>query len=305
MHDQYDLVLYCKSYRQDFLRLQRLSHSVTQFNAQAIPFYVSTPQADYPELLTIFGGTLPFMWLADETILEANLRLDRARFQTYPGGLQQQLVKAEFWRLGIAKTYVCLDSDCVFLRQFAPSHFMNAQGEPYTVIYDLSELFGVAQRLGYSKVEANLRAESERVMKIFGRTGSQYACPCPPFIWSSTVWQSLDEKFLQPQHWSIDQLITRDHPESLCYLEALLRFQAIAWIPIGPLFRVYFYDWFYLYLQKQGETQATLTNSFIGVIYQSNWDKSLDYGASPKSPLSKLVRAIKARWRALKVRILT
>ena len=182
---------------------------------------------------------------------------------------------------------------------------MNAQGEPYTVVYDLSELFGVAQRLGYPKVEANLRAESERVMQIFGRTGNQYACPCPPFIWSSAVWQSLDEKFLQPQHWSIDQLITRDHPESLCYLEALLRFQAIAWIPIEPLFRVYFYDWFYLYLQKQGETQATLTNSFIGVIYQSNWDKSLDYGASPKSLLSNLVRAIKARWRALKVRILT
>ena len=305
MHDQHDLVLYCKSYRQDFLRLQRLSHSVTQFNAQTIPFYVSTPQADYPKLLTIFGGTLPFIWLADETILEANPRLDRARFQTYPGGLQQQLVKAEFWRLGIAKTYVCLDSDCVFLRQFALSDFMNAQGEPYTVVYDLSELFGVAQRLGYPKVEVNLRAESERVMQTFGRTGSQYACPCPPFIWSSAVWQSLDEKFLQPRHWSIDQLITRDHPESLCYLEALLRFQAIAWIPIGPLFRVYFYDWFYLYLQKQGETQATLANSFIGVIYQSNWDKSLDYGASPKSPLSNLVRAIKAHWRALKVRILT
>lgn len=305
MLDQHDLVLYCKSYRQDFLRLQRLSHSVTQFNAQTIPFYVSTPQADYPELLTIFGGTLPFMWLADETILEANPRLDRARFQTYPGGLQQQLVKAEFWRLGIAKTYVCLDSDCVFLRQFALSDFMNAQGEPYTVVYDLSDLFGVAQRLGYPKVEANLRAESERVMQIFGRTGSQYTCPCPPFIWSSAVWQSLDEKFLQPRHWSIDQLITRDHPESLCYLEALLRFQAIAWIPIGPLFRVYFYDWFYLYLRKQGETQATLTNSFIGVIYQSNWEKSLDYGASSKSPLSNLVRAIKAHWRALKVRILT
>ncbi len=305
MHNQHDLVLYCKSYRQDFLRLQRLSHSVTQFNAQAIPFYVSTPQADYPELLTIFGGTLPFMWLADETILEANPRLDWARFQTYPGGLQQQLVKAEFWRLRIAKTYVCLDSDCVFLREFAPSHFMNAQGEPYTVVYDLSELFAVAQRLGYPKVEANLRAESKRVMQIFGRTGSQFICPCPPFIWSSAVWQSLDEQFLQPQHLAIDQLITRDHPESLCYLEALLRFQAIAWISIGPLFRVYFYDWFYHYLKKQGETQETLINTFIGVIYQSNWDRSLDYEARSKSFLSNLVRTIKTYWRALKVRILT
>ena len=50
-----DFVLYCKSYRNDFLRLKRLLVSVEQFNADRLPFYISTPKADKATLEEILG----------------------------------------------------------------------------------------------------------------------------------------------------------------------------------------------------------------------------------------------------------
>ena len=41
------LVLYCKSYKNDVLRARRLAESVSKFNVDGIPFYISMPQKDF------------------------------------------------------------------------------------------------------------------------------------------------------------------------------------------------------------------------------------------------------------------
>jgi uncharacterized SAM-binding protein YcdF (DUF218 family) len=66
-----DIVLYCKSYRQDFLRLKRLLISIDQYNADQIPFYISTPKADRELLITALGNE-GYQWIADEEIVAAN-----------------------------------------------------------------------------------------------------------------------------------------------------------------------------------------------------------------------------------------
>jgi hypothetical protein len=51
-----DIVLYCKSYRKDFLRLKRLLASIEQLNRDGIPFYISTPEAERELLLQVVGN---------------------------------------------------------------------------------------------------------------------------------------------------------------------------------------------------------------------------------------------------------
>ena len=94
-----DLVLYCKSYRNDFLRLKRLLISIEKYNLNRIPFYISTPRADHEPLISILGDS-SFIWVADEDIVAANPKSDFAKYQAMPGGLSQQIIKSEFWRLG-------------------------------------------------------------------------------------------------------------------------------------------------------------------------------------------------------------
>lgn len=288
-----DLVLYCKSYRRDFLRLKRLLESIQRFNVDQIPFYISTPQEQLGELQSILGSNLEYQWVSDESIVSANPRAPSEIEKTRPGSLSQQAIKSEFWRLGISENYVCLDSDCIFIKEFTRDNFIAADGNPYTVIYQNTEFFQLAINRNHQKIIENLRGEGDRVKALFDRKGPNYYCPCPPFIWSAKVWRSLDEQFLMPRGMTFWDISTPERPETLLYLEALLKFKAIPLYPIEQLFRIYYYDWHYYLLCRLGESEERLKKNYLGVIYQSNWDSDLDLGSSGKSLLSRANKRFK------------
>ena len=287
-----DIVLYCKSYRRDFIRLKRLLESINQFNQDEIPFYISTPEDQHAELITILGD-MNYHWVSDESIVAANSKAPQGIEKTRSGSLSQQVIKSEFWRLGISENYVCLDSDCVFIKPFGRSDFLASDGNPYTVIYQNKEFFQLAANRNYAKVANNLRVEGDTVKALFGRLGPNYYCPCPPFIWSAKVWRSLDENYLIPRNLSFWDISTESHPETLLYLEALLNYRAIPLYPIEQLFRIYYYDWHFFLQRRLGESLQKLTGNYLGVIYQSSWESNLDYGTPTKPVLSRVVRSAK------------
>ena len=287
-----DFALYCKSYSRDFLRLKRLLDSVRLHNRDQIPFYISTPTAEKALLEEVLGKD-SYQWVADEDIVAANSRASFDQYRAMPGGLSQQIIKAEFWRLGLAENYLCLDSDSKFIRDFRQSDFVSNDHVPYTVLHQNKELFQIASNRGHHKVERDLKIEAERVQKLFGRVGPNFYCAPAPFNWSAKVWQSLDREYLQPKGISIWDLITLDHPESLIYGEAIMKYHAIPLIAIEPLFRTYHYDWQYFLMRRLGETEAKLAQNYFGVIYQSAWDMDGHLGSSNKSLPSRCLRRIK------------
>jgi hypothetical protein len=287
-----DIVLYCKSYRKDFLRLKRLLQSISQYNCDRIPFYISTPQADHDLLVQLIGSE-GYQWVSDESIIQANTSVPAGIEKGKSGSLTQQIIKSEFWRLGLCENYVCLDSDCLFIKNFYRSDFLADDGNPYTVIYQNKEYFQLAVDRGFAKAPLQLIAEGDRVKRLFGRLGPNYYCPCPPFIWSAKVWNSLDEGYLKPKGLTFWDICTPEHPETLLYLEALLNFKVIPLHPIEQLFRIYYYDWHFFLLRRNGETLDKLKQNYLGVIYQSSWDLSLDYGASQKSLASRALKKLK------------
>ena len=287
-----DIVLYCKSYRKDFLRLKRLLQSVSKFNSDRIPFYISTPSEDRDLLIEILGDK-GYQWVSDESIVKSNIRVPQTIAENKSGSLTQQIIKSEFWRLGLCENYVCLDSDCIFIKNFYRSDFLAPDGNPYTVIYQNKEYFQLASNRGFSRAPMQLIAEGNRVRELFNRQGPNYYCPCPPFIWSAKVWKSLDDSYLAPRGLSFWDVCTPEHPETLLYLEALLNFRAIPLYPIEQLFRIYYYDWHYYLLRRIGETAEKIKENYLGVIFQSSWDLGLDYGASQKSFLSRILKKIK------------
>jgi hypothetical protein len=294
-----DFVLYCKSYRRDLLRVKRLLESLRHHNIQAIPFYISTPEADKAVLFELLGEGSDFHWISDESIVRSNPRAPQDIQKIKPGGIAQQVIKSEFWRLGIADNYLCIDSDSVFIRDFVKADFLAPDGLPYTVLHQNKELFQLATNRGYLRVERDLRKEAETVKALFARVGPNYYCAPAPFIWSAKVWESLDTQYLQPKGMTLWDLVTPEHPESLLYGEALLNYQAIPVRAIEPLFRIYHYDWQFYLSRRLGETVDKLKQNFIGVIYQSAWESELDFGAPSKSLLSRALKRTKRFLRLL------
>lgn len=287
-----DIVLYCKSYRRDFLRLKRLLDSINEFNKDKIPFYISTPQDQYSELVAVIGNK-NYYWVSDESIVTANSMAPIGIEKLKSGGLSQQIIKSEFWRLKISENYVCIDSDSLFIRDFQKSDFLTDQGLPYTVIHQNKEYFQLASNLGKDKVPRDLMAEAKCVQELFNRKGPLFYCAPSPFIWSASVWRSLEENYLSIKGINIWQLIDKQHPESLIYGEALLKYKAIPLVAIEPLFRVYHYDWHYFFMRRFGETLNKLSHNYMGVIYQSNWHKKLDFGSDKTISISHVIKKIK------------
>jgi hypothetical protein len=272
--------------------LSLLLQSIEQYNLEQIPFYISTPSSEKSVLEEVLGKK-GYIWVADEGIILANPKADLSQYRAMSGGLSQQIIKAEFWRLGLATNYLCLDSDSKFIRNFRYSDFITDDRVPYTVLHQNKELFQMADNRNHLKVERDLKSEAERVRSLFGRLGLNFYGAPSPFNWSAKVWKSLDEEYLQPKEMSIWNLITPEFPESLIYCEALLKYRAIPVVAIEPLFRAYHYDWQYFLMKRLGETEEKMARHYLGVIYQSAWDIDNQIGPSNKSLPSRLLRRIK------------
>jgi hypothetical protein len=285
-------VLYCKSYSLDVRRVARLAHSIHQFNRDKIPFYVSAPRADLPlfrDQLAEFDAHL----IADEDITHANPKIDPQKLAALPGSISQQIVKSEFWRLGFSQCYLCLDSDCIFIRPFARSEFITADQTPYTIIDEGRDILYPALSKGKPDILKNFRRESEEVQRHMQREGKVYnfGPNCP--VWDKRVWESLDTKFLHPQGLSFLDLIQLSPNEMRWYGEALLKYRAIELLPSQPFFKMYHYAWQQQKDRRDGIGVEELANLYCGVVFQSAWEREMDWPSEGGNWSSRLARRLR------------
>ena len=126
------LVLYCKSYDLDVNRAKILLDSIIKYNTDQIPFYISVPKKDIELFVKVLGNE-SYTLIADETIDVKNA-----------GHKGQQIVKSQFWKLGLCENYVCIDSDCFFIKPFHVKDFMFNEQTPYTICHEYKSFFEVS-----------------------------------------------------------------------------------------------------------------------------------------------------------------
>lgn len=286
------IVLYCCTYARDVLRARRLAQSVAAHNKERIRFYVSVPRRDLDLFRTHLGAGLAEI-LCEEDILAANPALDPGRLYALSGGRQQQIIKSEFWRLGLAENYLALDSDCLFIRDFGRGDFLAQDGEPYTVVHEGREVLQSTSRFGPHRVRGEFLADRTRIMREMGREGVVYDFGYAPYLWSRRVWQDLDRKYLAPRGKTLVDLIELHPSEFTWYGEALMKFRSIPLWPREQLFRHYHYEHQYWLDQMLGMGTKILARDYLGVVYQSNWETWTEYGPSKKSLPSRVARSMK------------
>jgi hypothetical protein len=289
-----ELVLFCKSYRTDLRRAIRLLQSIARFNEAKIPIYVSVPEADM-SLFQEHIGDNSAQLISDESILRASANIDPAQVARMHGAMAQQVVKSEFWRLGIADAYVCLDSDAFFIRPFSVRDFLTADGYPYTVLDEAHDLLENAIQHGRDRIVDAFVREAVLMQDKFGRVGRRYSFGPFPLVWHRKVWESLDRNYLQPRSMSFADAIEQAPIESRWYGEALLAYQAIPLRPCQALFKVYHYAWQLDQEMRRGIVHEQLAQLYCGVIYQSAWERELDWPSEGGGRLSRWGRYLRRR----------
>ncbi len=282
------IVLFCKSYDKDMLRARRLAQSVQLFNGDDIPLYISVPGAHLEDFKQSFDG-IDCSFIKDEDILENSCSIYDKLPGLFPPHLLQQLIKLEFWRMGICENYLWLDSDSYFIREFHSKDFFHDQTTPYTVQHDSSDLFAFARRMGNKKIIDDFEEMALHFQTLFKRSGPLYNFGCSPLIWSCTVLESMYEDYLKPRGKTLFDLLEEYPCEMQLYGEYLLFSDAIPVVPIDPLFKIYHYAEQFFEGQMKGESEYSLSREYMGVVMQSNWAKLQERKNPPQIRFKKFL----------------
>jgi hypothetical protein len=256
------LVLYCKSYDKDLYRAKTLLESIIKFNEDHIPFYISVPQKDINLFKSILGDD-NYILVSDESIDVNN-----------DGWKGQQIVKSQFWKLNFCENYVCVDSDCFFIKPFHVSDFMFDEFTPYTVCHEYKSFFEFLDKipaLSFDPYDSFVK-ERMHIMNLFGRLGAIYDFGPGPTIWSSKVWQSLEDKYIKPNNLKFSDLIESNGSEFTWYGEWLLYDQTIRLMPKGPLFKNYHYTHQYEFDKHYKYNIDKISKLYLGVGMQSIYE---------------------------------
>ncbi len=298
-----NIVLYCCTFSRDLLRTVRMAESVTKHNKSEIPFYISVPD-DEVDLFREKLKDIPVTIFGEQEIFRANPKLDIKKLYEVPGGIRQQVIKSEFWRLGKSENYLVLDADCVFIRDFDESDFIAKDNVPYSVIHEGRDLLQATNQFGPERTREHFLADREPIKAAMGRHGITYDYGYAPFLWSAKVWKSFDEHYLTPKNLNFLDAILYCGSEFTWYGESLVNYQAIPIYPREQLFRHYHYENQLWIDRLLGYTETKLAKDYMGVVYQSNWQIWKHYGSKRKSIISLAWRYLKRAYQIIRFKIL-
>ena len=269
-HKTKKIVLFCKSYGKDMFRARRMAESVHRFNMDNIPLYLSIPASDLNRFKQCFEN-IPCHFITDEEILSKIKQVYGQLPRRFPPHLLQQLIKLEFWRMGLCENYAWLDSDSYFIRNFSRSDFLHDETHPYTVQHDLKDLRDFAARCNKPKIISDFEEMAQTFQQISGRSGFCFDFGPSPVVWSTHVLKSLHEEYLPKEKKSIYELLEEYPCELQLYGEAVHRSNKIPILPIGPLFKVFHYAEQFYESQMMGESEYSISKEYLGIVMQSNW----------------------------------
>ncbi|MCF8066977.1 MAG: DUF6492 family protein [Desulfobacterales bacterium] len=269
------LVIFCKSYDRDMLRAYRLTESISRFNTDKIPFYLSVPQKDLKRFKACFNG-IPCHFLTDEQILAESAKINGKLPYLYPTHLLQQLIKLEFWRMGLCKNFVWIDSDSYFIKPFQADIFISDKDVPFTVHNEFIPDQEIKKMNHLPVKERNRRINrNTRLIKkfktLFHNSGPDYNFGHPPIIWSTEVLKHLYENYMEPQRKTIYELLYEYPSEMQLYGEYLYYSNAIPINPSKQLFKTFHYADDFIVSQIKGESEYSLSKKYYGICIQSNW----------------------------------
>jgi hypothetical protein len=225
--------------------------------------------------------------ISDQDVYKLNPNIDVNRYLSLPGYIQQQIIKAEFWRYNPCSAYLCIDSDSVFIRDFYIEDFLATDGYPYTTINQAQTLMEEVVMHGKEKILKQYLIDVVTIQNLLSREGIPYSFGPTPVAWDCRVWQSLEHNYLIPNQLTILDIIVQAPSELRWYGEALLKFKAIPVYPTEPFFKVFHYSW--QFKQKYLKKIHLLQKIYIGIVYQSNWEKLYDWSSKRPSYISLFI----------------
>lgn len=260
-----EIVLFVKTYSNDFKILKRLLNSIEKFNKDNIPVYVSIPKADENLFNTVFYSQKNKINLIfDENIVQID---GQYRSMEHGGYFQQQVVKLSFGLKNIANFFVVIDSDSFFTKTFSKKDFLYS-GRAFTRIGEPRTYFATLINKNKKNIEKEYNEVSTKIKEYIGNNNPRiYGYGPTPVVWDTEVIQALFN-FASQRGDTFTSLINYAPYELNWYGEAIIKFFPEKILICEPLFKCLSYKREYFeYILKNDNIQSY----YLGVVMQSAW----------------------------------
>jgi len=268
----HNLIIYIGTSARDMFQYEALINSIKAYNVDNIPVYTCVNDKDFDVFSERFTDR-EITFIKDSDVYTT---------QETNSWWKQQLIKMNFWRLGIAKHMIQIDSDSFFIKNFRVSDFMVDENTPYTIMHENKELkeFFVQHKKDNSLRYYNgdywtsqgFSVNSDKIKEVFKVTNrtTNYDFGHPPCVWSNAVWEALYEQVVKPNNVNYETLLRVANSEQQWYGETLLFTKLFPIFPKENIFKTFLYKENYEEFIKH-TTLSDIRYNYHGICLQSVW----------------------------------
>jgi len=254
-----------KTYSGDLDRLLVLLDSIRLHNKDQIDVVVCVPEAERSQFNSVLTAH-EVQLITDESVCQNLFTEKTIGFE--PGYLNQQIVKLAFWETGTYEFYLCLDSDCSFIRDFYVHDFFYNEETPYSNLYEWEPHFLDRQyrrwiathKRNLDIIGGELDVEMSKMITCSGLA-----------IFSSKVLRSLKADYLDPNKLHYKDILEKCPFEFSWYNLWLIKSNLIQIVPVSGFFKVFHYRKHYNEARSKRVTKEHLAEMYVGVVLNSNW----------------------------------
>jgi hypothetical protein len=271
--NMHNFVMYCKTYLGDFDRVSNLVNSFNIFNKDDIFLYISAPENELYLFQPLSSPNI--IVITDESYAkECFAKAGHSGMSL--GYVNQQICKLTFYKTGVTRNYLCLDSDTVFIRDFYISDFMHDEDTPYTVFVmdkDLSierhygPVFWVGRQAAIKKIYDFMELNDRRLRTCHN---SQ--------VFSVQILESFARDFMKPKALKYNDLLKISPYEFSWYNVWFQKTQLVKEFAVEPFFKMLHMRQEYTFSRLKLLRQEDYAQAYVGLILNSKW--------TPKTPLN-------------------
>jgi hypothetical protein len=257
-----------KSYAKDLNYAVRLIKSIEKFNIDKICLYVVVPQKDLSLFIPYKSNLI--------VIVDEEVFCDELFNHSIPnaGYLNQQIIKLVFWELGITKNYFCIDSECVFIKNFYLDDFMFDENTPYSILVEDNEL-RVEPEYYYGYWEKRIEY-IDYIKKEIGLPGKAIITCHGMTTFSAEVLKSFKENYLSIKGLTYKDIISKAPYEFSWYNFWLQKFCFEKIRHREPLFKTFHNEGQLVSYKYQSIRTSDIARGYLGYIINSNFSRDFE-----------------------------
>lgn len=279
-----NFVIFCKTYSGDFHRFQLMVESFNKYNVDGITLVVSVPEKE----IDLFNGfkSKNIDVITDESYA-GKYFTKKPLHNLSLGYVNQEICKLAFWESKIAKNYLCIDSDLLFIRDFHESDFMADKNTPYTILVMDKDL---AIEKHYHNFWLWRQEFIKKIYKSVGLNDRRYRTCHGMQVLNAVVLKSLKDDFMKKHKYDYADLIAIAPYEFTWYNAWFQKCGLIREVAVEPFFKTFHMRIEYTLSRLRKLKLEDYAYSYVGIILNGNWKKTTDHYEKPSWLMKRLYK---------------